>query len=92
MVWYRVGYEEIVEDRIADTLVPIINHYILPDTTITSDCWPSTPPTHAPPPTHTHTHLVQCQLLTMQPTVWMILVSQRTHGKLVYSFVVPWRR
>ena len=35
----RRSFFQIVEDRSADTLVPIIKHYILPGTTIISDCW-----------------------------------------------------
>lgn len=35
----KKGFFEVVEDRSANTLIPIINKYILPGTTILSDCW-----------------------------------------------------
>lgn len=46
-VWVFGGIEretkkcffEVVEDRSANTLIPIIKKYILPGTTILSDCW-----------------------------------------------------
>jgi len=37
----RVGHIQLVDDRSANTLIPIIQKYVLPGTTIYSDQWPA---------------------------------------------------